>query len=284
MARSSAGWRKPATDVFSTSHIVLEVGPELRLLLGRDRCVVQRRAPVGSALVHGQGGDLVGDGGDDLHAARSGADDGNALAGEVDRRRRPQPRVVRLAPEVLAARDVREVGHREDAGRRDEESCPELRAVLGPDGPRPRRLVVGRRRDPGAESDVAPEVEPVDHVVEVALGLRLRREVLLPLPLVEQLLREEVGVGVALRVEARPGVAVPVPGATHAVARLEQLRGEARFTSAVELVDAGDAGADDQHVGIGRAPMRTLVGLGSFRHGAATLPGLPCHPRLGPSG
>jgi hypothetical protein len=34
---------------------------------------------------------------------------------------------------------------------------------------------------------VAPQVEPVDHVVEVALGLGLLGEVLLPLPLVEQL-------------------------------------------------------------------------------------------------
>jgi hypothetical protein len=32
---------------------------------------------------------------------------------------------------------------------------------------------------------VAAEVEPVDHVVEVALGLRLLGEVLLPLPLLE---------------------------------------------------------------------------------------------------
>ena len=98
---------------------------------------------------------------------------------------------------------------------------------------------------------MAPEVEPVDHVVEVALGLRLFGEVLLPLPLVEQLLREQVGVGVALRVEPGPGVAVPVPRAAHAAAGLDQLHREARLTGAVELVDAGDAGADDQHVDVG---------------------------------
>jgi hypothetical protein len=43
---------------------------------------------------------------------------------------------------------------------------------------------------------VAAEVEPVDDVVEVALRLRLLGEVLLPLPLVEQLAGEEVAVRV----------------------------------------------------------------------------------------
>ena len=106
--------------------------------------------------------------------------------------------------------------------------------------------------DRGAEPHVAAEVEPVDHVVEVALGLGLLGEVLLPLPLVEQLLREQVGVRVALGVEPRAGVAVPVPGAADAAAGLEQLRREARLARAVQLVDAGDAGADDQHVDVGR--------------------------------
>ena len=133
---------------------------------------------------------------------------------------------------------------------------------LGRHRPRPRRLVVDGRGDRGAEAHVAPEVEPVHHVVEVALDLRLLGEVLLPLPLLEQLLREQVGVGVALRVEPGPGVAVPVPGAPHAVARLEQLRGEAGFAGAVELVDAGDAGADDQDVDVSR---RAGSGAGRVR-------------------
>ena len=183
----------------------LEVLLQLRLLLGRDRCVVERRAPVGGALVDRQGGDLVRDGGDDLHAARPGADDRDPLAGEVDRRRRPQPGVVRLTPEVLASGHVRVVGHREDAGGGDQEPRPDLGAVAVRDRPARRRLVVDGGRDPGPEADVAPQVEPVHHVVEVALGLRLFCEVLLPLPFFEQLPGEQVGVGVALGVEPRPG-------------------------------------------------------------------------------
>ena len=48
-------------------------------------------------------------------------------------------------------------------------------------------LVVVGRRDAGAEAHVAPEVEPVHYVVQVALDLGLLGEVLLPLPILEQL-------------------------------------------------------------------------------------------------
>ena len=102
-------------------------------------------------------------------------------------------------------------------------------AVVGRHHPGARRLVPRRRGDRGAEAHVAPEVEAVDDVVEVALGLGLLGEVLLPLPLVEELLREEVAVGVALGVEPGPGVAVPEPGAADAVAGLEQRGREARL-------------------------------------------------------
>ena len=84
-ARSCARWRKPLGEVVERLADALEVGPQLRLLVGRDRAVVERRAPVGAALVDGQRSDLVRDGGDDLDAARSGADDRHPLAGEVDR-------------------------------------------------------------------------------------------------------------------------------------------------------------------------------------------------------
>ena len=94
------------------------------------------------------------------------------------------------------------------------------------------------------------QVEAVDDVVQIALGLGLRGEVLLPLPLVEELLGEEVAVGVALRVEAGTGVAVPVPGAADAVAGLEQQRGEPGVEGPVELVDPGDAGTHDEHVDV----------------------------------
>ena len=106
-----------------------------------------------------------------------------------------------------------------------------LAAVADGDGPRPRRLVVLRRRDLRVEADVAAQVEPVDHVVEVALGLGLLGEVLLPLPLVEELPGEQVAVRVALGVEPGAGVAVPEPGAADAAAGLEQRAPRTRLPS-----------------------------------------------------
>src|SRR3546814_1177580 len=65
----------------------LEVVPQLPLLLGGDRRVVEGRAPVRRALVHGEARDLGCDHGDDLHPAGARADHGHPLAGAVDRRR-----------------------------------------------------------------------------------------------------------------------------------------------------------------------------------------------------
>ena len=70
----AAGWRNPLTDVFSISRIASKSARSSRLLLGVIGAVVERRAPVGGALVHGERRDLVGDGRDHLHAARAGAD------------------------------------------------------------------------------------------------------------------------------------------------------------------------------------------------------------------
>src|SRR5262249_3857358 len=136
----------------------------------------------------------------------------------------------------------------EDAGGGYQESTSTLRPFMCDDGPCPGRLVERGRGDLGIESNVSPEVEPVDDVVQIALDLRLVRELLLPLPLVEELFREQVGVRVALRVELGAGVAVPVPRAARPAARLEELHREAGFTGAIELVDTGDAGADDHDV------------------------------------
>src|SRR5207248_5211040 len=164
---------------------------------------------------------------DDLYAARSDTYDPDPLAAEVDRRRRPQSRVVRLAAEFVAPGNVGEERHRQDAGGCDEEPRTEPCAFVRRHRPRSRGLVVHGRGDLLAESHVAAKVEPVDDVVEVALGLRLFGEVLLPFPLVEQLFREQVAVGVALGVEPGPRIAVPVPRPADAVTGFEQSDREA---------------------------------------------------------
>jgi hypothetical protein len=111
-------------------------------------------------------------------------------------------------------------------------------------------LVPGRGLHPASELDVPAQVELVGDVIQVALGLRLGGEVLGPVPLVEQLLAERVAVGVALGVEAAAGVAVPVPGAPDAGARLEHADLLPHLAQPVELVEAGDPGADDDRVDV----------------------------------
>ena len=169
---------------------LLEVGPELRLLLGGDRAVVERRAPVGGALVHGERRDLV-----------------ERSPGRPARRSTTVPT---RPPACRRSRPARPATGRCGAARRGSRRARARRGSTAPTARRWRRPGTGRAiASPSpsvtvqvadgsshtadvtarAEADVAPQVEPVDDVVEVALGLGLGGEVLLPLPLVEQLLR-----------------------------------------------------------------------------------------------
>src|SRR3546814_15649113 len=88
-------------------------------------------------------------------------------------------------------------------------------------------------------------VELVSNIVQILFGLRLGREVLAPVPLVQQLLAERISVGIAFAVEASAGVAVPVPGAADAGANLERAHIQPEFIAQpVKLVKTGNAGAD----------------------------------------
>src|SRR5262249_22241975 len=115
-------------------------------------------------------------------------------------------------------------------------------------------------------------------VVEITLGLRLRREVLAPFPVVEEFLREQVAVGVALGVKARTGIAVPVPRSTDAPTAFEQLHREARFARAIQLVYARDAGADDEYVEHSADCNDRLV-CGSWRSRIGSARRCPCRSR-----
>src|SRR6185437_9667177 len=105
-----------------------------------------------------------------------------------------------------------------------------------------------RGRDAAVELDVAAEVELVGDEIEVAFGLGLGGEVLLPVPLVEQLLRERIAVGPAFGIEARAGIAVPIPGAADRRTGFEGAHPQTELAQLVKLVEPRDAGAD--HDGI----------------------------------
>ena len=91
-----------------------------------------------------------------------------------------------------------------------------------------------RGRDRAAELHVPAQVELVGDVVQVFQRVGLRGEVLLPVPFLHQLLGKGVAVGPAFGIEARAGIAVPVPGAADVRAGLEDPRGHAQFAQAVE--------------------------------------------------
>ena len=173
----------------------------------------------------------------------------DALAAEIDALVRPLPGVIPAPLEGVEARDVRNVGRRQAADRGDQELRRQRLARLGAHAPEIRRLIVVRGRHAGVEADVALQVEAVGDMVEVAQDLRRPGIALGPLPLPRQLFGERVAVGVAFRIAARAGVAVPVPGAADPSACLQHLdRKTQPVAQAEQLVEAGKPGADDQRV------------------------------------
>ena len=223
-------------------------GLDRRLRLGVDLAVMQRRAPVRRALEYGEMADFAGDGLDGLHAGGAGADHGDALALEVDRLFRPARGVERASLETVAALDARQGRRRQRADRRDQEARREAAAVVQRNAPASRRLVIDGRGDAAGKLDVAAQVELVGDIFAVAQRLRLAGEMLRPFPFRQQFLRERVAVGIAFGIEARAGIAVPVPGAADLGAGLEHAHPQAELAQPVELVHARQPGADDDGV------------------------------------
>src|SRR5581483_7164208 len=120
--------------------------------------------------------------------------------------------------------------------------------ILAGDVPLTRRLVVHGGGDTAAELDVTPEGQLVRDEVVVPQRLRLGGEVLAPLPFCQNLLREGVPVRPRLGVEPRAGIAVPVPGAAHAVAGFEHPYAKPEIAQAVQLIHSGHPGADHDDV------------------------------------
>src|SRR5262249_38212049 len=99
--------------------------------------------------------------------------------------------------------------------------------------------------DAAVELHVTTQIELVGDIVQIAQVFGLTGEAFLPVPFVQELARERVAVGIALRIEAGAGIAVPVPRAAEAGRELEHGSFHAKFGQAPDLVDAADTGADD---------------------------------------
>ena len=158
------------------------------LCLGIDLAVVQRRAPVGRALEHGEMSDLFRNGLDGLHAGCAGANHRDALACKIHRLLRPARGVKGFSLKTVATLDPRQRGRRQRADRSDQETRGEATSVLKHDAPATRFLFIASGRHPAPELDVAPQVEFVGDVIEIAQRFRLAGEMLGPLPFLQQVL------------------------------------------------------------------------------------------------
>ena len=163
---------------------------------------------------------------------------------------RPLAGVVPAALEVGQARDVGHAADRQAAGGGDDDARAHLVADVGAHRPQPRVLVPISLGDAGLETDVAQQVIALGRVADVGLDLALLGVALGPLPFLLQIFGPRIAVLQALDVAARTGVAVPVPGAADIIAGLEGHGRQAQAAQAVQHVQAGETGADDDRVGV----------------------------------
>jgi len=106
--------------------------------------------------------------------------------------------VAGLALERVDAGDARHGRRREHADRGNQETRTVEPAILQRDLPALPFLPVMRGGDAALELDVATQVELVGDIVQISLGLGLRRKALGPVPFLQQVPRKGVAVGIAL--------------------------------------------------------------------------------------
>ena len=185
----------------------------------------------------------------------------------------PGAGVVPLASEAVQTVEGRSIGDGEAPGRHDAIARAEARVPSS----------VAMRQHPAASSkvasvtvcaepDVPAEVEPVRHMLQVAQDLGLRGEALAPAPLLLERIGELVRILDAVEVAAGARVTVPVPGAAHPAALLQDTHREPHRAKPMEHVEPGEAGADHDRIEVrhrrGAQPAR-------LKHGRASAPQRP---------
>jgi hypothetical protein len=192
--------------------------------------------------------DLAGDHGDHLDRRCTGADHGDALAMQIDRVI-PARRVHSGAGERLDPRDLGRLRLGEYSCRADDEARGDGLAARRLYPPGPRLLVERGSNDLGAQPDAITQPVLLDAVLGVRLQLIARCVHARP---VGTLLEGEL-VAERRDVDRNPGVGVPMPRSADAVALLEhEIVMEARLVELDRRPDAGEAGADDDHLMGGR--------------------------------
>ena len=223
---------------------------QLLELLGSDRPVVGGDREARCALEDRQLCGLRGDRGNRLNARRSGTDDPDPLAGEVDGSMGPAAGEVHVARETLHAVDVELLRNREAARGQHEVTARDVVADIGADAIAGKLGVPAGVRDSGAESDVAPQVVLVGDVVQVTKDLGLGGVLLRPLPVARPVGVEAEHVVEAWDVDAGTRIAIPVPRAADVVSRLEDPHGQTGHAKAVRRVQARESRAYDHDIDV----------------------------------
>ena len=224
------------------------IGFDFPLHLIGNGAVPQRRAVVGRPLENRKVSHLFGYLGNQLHCGSSGADHPHPLAGQVHAFLRPSSRVTPCALVGIQTLEIRHVERRQQANRRHQERRPGLVPVLNLHQPGVPVFLKGTDRDPRVEPYIPPQVELVGDIIQVTLVFGLTGVKLLPVPFLEQLLGEGIPIGVALRVEARAGIAVPVPRSADAAAVFKDPDRHPQLPETMKLVKPGHPGSDDDCV------------------------------------
>src|SRR5580765_4966685 len=156
--------------------------------------------------------------------------------------------MIPLALEVLEARVVRPAWCRKIAGCHDAESRGCAMTGVGRHRPGACLAVEDRLFHPGVELDIAPEVEAVGHMVDVAQDLGLRTVALGPMPFLLEFIGEGIRVFHAFNIAATPRVAVPIPGAADPGGGLKSTHLEAELAQTIDRVETANSRADDDRI------------------------------------
>jgi hypothetical protein len=199
-----------------------QLGLDRGLVLGRERALAHGDREVRCALEDGQVRGVAGRLLDDLHAAGTGADHGDALSGEGYAVLRPQPGVVADPAVGVQPRDRRDVGLGGEPEAGHEVGAAGGRAVGGQHDPLVGIGVELGGLDAGVEPDVAGDVELAVDVGEVLAHLAPGGVEVLVLPVLPEVPVGEL-VDRSLGIDAGARVAVPVPDAAECRTRFEDL-------------------------------------------------------------
>ena len=164
--------------------------------------------------------------------------------------------MIGLASECFESGDVWRAGRRGVTHSGDQKPGAHRLAPVCLHSPALRRFIVMAGDYARAEVDVLFEVQPVGDEIQIIENLWLGRIAAAPFPLFAHLVGERVAIVMALRVAARSGVAVPIPGSANAIGGFDQSRCEPEFAKAVQHIQPGKSCSDDNRIDFGRTQLR----------------------------